>query len=244
MSSDPHTEAGARSCGAAKNPVFTHVAPFAVWLLLMSLLTAEPARNYALRTVACAALLIYLKPWESYHEHFRFHHVPLGIAAGLLVFALWVLPESSWLAGKWPAAADFYSRLFLGPAESVVQAESPPFAPEVCGWTLSIVRVVGSCLVIAVIEEYFWRGFLYRTLIDSKFTEVGMKVFAPIKFLVVVVLFGLEHGDRWFVGMLAGLCYGLLMIKTGTIRVPVIAHVVTNMALGIYVLATGSWQFW
>jgi len=35
-----------------------------------------------------------------------------------------------------------------------------------------------------------------------------------------------------------------LLKYTGDARTCVIAHATTNLALGTYVLATGSWQYW
>ena len=42
---------------------------------------------------------------------------------------------------------------------------------------------------------------------------------------------------------MAGVLYGLLAIKKG-LGASVVAHVTTNLALGLYVLQTGNWQFW
>jgi CAAX prenyl protease-like protein len=44
--------------------------------------------------------------------------------------------------------------------------------------------------------------------------------------------------------VVAGLAYALLYVRTGKLWVPVIAHAVTNGALGIWVLATRQWAFW
>ena len=44
--------------------------------------------------------------------------------------------------------------------------------------------------------------------------------------------------------MIAGLAYAWLYVRTGTLWAPVIAHAVTNGALGAWVVATGRWQFW
>jgi len=36
----------------------------------------------------------------------------------------------------------------------------------------------------------------------------------------------------------------LLYVRFGRLWVPVIAHAVTNGMLGVWVVATGNWQFW
>lgn len=42
----------------------------------------------------------------------------------------------------------------------------------------------------------------------------------------------------------AGLIYGELYRRTGSIWIVILAHAITNAALGVYVLMTGSWGFW
>ena len=91
---------------------------------------------------------------------------------------------------------------------------------------LKLVRLVGSAFVISVAEELFFRRFLMR--------------FAG--FWWMVLLFAVEH-DRWLAGAFAGLLYGWLALRKGLLSA-IVAHVVTNLALGIYVLETKNWQFW
>ena len=64
-----------------------------------------------------------------------------------------------------------------------------------------------------------------------------------LAFAVVAVLFALEH-SRWLVGLAAGLFYGGLAVKTRDIWAAIIAHVTTNLLLGLYVLKAGAYQFW
>ena len=45
-------------------------------------------------------------------------------------------------------------------------------------------------------------------------------------------------------GIMAGVFYNLLLYWSRSIYVCIIAHSVTNLLLGIYVIRTGSWQFW
>ena len=94
------------------------------------------------------------------------------------------------------------------------------------GAALLAVRLFGSAFVISVAEELFFRRWL-----------VG---FAG--FWWMVGLFAVEH-DRWLVGAAAGIVYGLLYLRRG-LGAATVAHATTNLALGVWVLATGQWQFW
>jgi len=168
------------------------------------------------------------------------------MAVGLLVFVVWVGLETAWVGRRWPAL----QRVYLGFTGGICKlggASAPAgdmnWAPVACGWPLITVRLLGSALVIATIEEFFWRGFLYRFRWHGSFLETNLGAFSGTRFALVACLFGMEHG-RWVAGIVAGAAYALLAIRTKDIWTAVVAHGVTNLALGLYVLATRSYQFW
>jgi uncharacterized protein len=118
-----------------------------------------------------------------------------------------------------------------------------PYSPDVCGWPLALARLAGSTLVISPIEEFFWRGFLYRWMLGRHFLNVSIGRFDWIALAMVSVVFGFEHAE-WLAGIVAGLVFGWVMIRTRDIWAACIAHATTNFLLGVYVLWTGSWQLW
>ncbi len=222
--------------------VAAHVAPFAVWLLLMAAPGEPAAWKYALRVVAGLALCLALRPWRWY-EPPCLGHVAAALFGGGLVFLLWVAPESPWLRvpESWRVAYLTWAVFPLGDLPE--GPDAGVYAPAVCGWPLTLVRLLGSVLVIAVIEEFFWRGFVYRWLLDRDFTSVDMGLFHAGFFLLTALVFGLEH-HRWLAGTVAGLVYGGLVLWTRDIWAGVMAHVCTNLLLGIYVLWFGAYAFW
>ncbi len=117
------------------------------------------------------------------------------------------------------------------------------YSPAVCGWPLTLVRLAGSAFVIAVAEEFFWRGFLCRWIQNIDFLDVDIGKFAPFAFFVTVALFGAEHTE-WLMGALTGVLYGLFFLRTRDIWAAAVAHVTTNLLLGVYVLVFGAYQFW
>ena len=190
------------------------VAPYALWMLLMAVLPSTP-QSYAIRTAAVAAVLA-IALWRlSAAGAVRFRigltNAATGVAAGLLVFAVWILPEQF----DWA----FYQRFCIVGDGSASSASGAGFA-------LLAVRLVGSAFVISVAEELFFRRWLLG--------------FAG--FWWTVALFAVEH-DRWLVGAFAGIIYGLLAMRRG-LGSAIVAHVATNLALGIWVLATKQLQFW
>jgi CAAX prenyl protease-like protein len=238
-------ESAAAPAESPSRAIWAHVAPFVGWLALMHFLDVKqlsPAMAYALRTVGCLALLLYFRPWRWYAAP-SLRHVPLALGIGVLVFVLWVAGESAW-AGRLPALQELYLRWCVLPfGELREPITETPYAPAVCGWPLTAMRILGSGLVIAVIEEFFWRGFLYRWLLGLDFTRVDPGAFKPMPFVVVAVVFGAEHAE-WLAGVVTGLLYGWLFVRTRDIWAAALAHVVTNLLLGLYVVHSGSYQFW
>lgn len=202
----------------------------------------EPAAwKYAIRAAVSLVLLLWLRPWRWY-EPLRIRHLPAVFAVGVLVFVVWVFPESLWM-DRWPDLKALYAKWILF-SSAGAEAGLSPYAPEICGWPLALAKIAGSAFVIAAIEEFFWRGFLYRWLLDRDFVNVGLGVLQPAMFFACSLAFGIEHGNRWLVGFIAGAVYGLLLIRTRDIWAAVVAHVVTNLLLGLYVLAMGAYGFW
>ena len=226
--------------GEAKAAAWRHVMPFVVWVVVMSLPLPDHAWRYALQTGAGLAALLAARPWRYYAPP-SIRLMPLAVTVGVLVFAVWVLPESPWIK-RMGGLCDFYMR--YGVRQNGAIAASPsPYAPEQCGWIFSLVRLAGSAFVIAVAEEYFWRGFLLRWMKGHPFTAIPPRQSGWGLLVAGSFIFGMEH-SRWLMGGLAGIAYGLLYIRTGDLWTAIVAHVTTNYLLGLYVLATGAYGFW
>lgn len=210
---------------------FFKILPYGVWMALMALLP-QTAGAYAVRSAACAVCLCVaaaalrrrapeggeragLAAWTRG----RARGVFCGIAAGILVWMAWVAPETSALYREW---------CVIG--ETAISAPSP-YDPAVCGWPLTLARLAGSAFVIAAAEELFFRDWLYGWL------GADWKAFAWM-----VALFAVEH-NRPVVAALAGAAYGLIALRRG-LGAAIVAHMTTNLALGIQVVATGDWAFW
>ena len=116
-------------------------------------------------------------------------------------------------------------------------------SPAAVAWALIAVRFIGAAMVVPILEELFWRSFLLRYIINPDFKQVALGTFSWFSFVAVVILFGLEH-HRLIQGMIAGAIYTALVVRQKSLRGCIVAHGVTNLGLGIYVLATQSWAFW
>ena len=110
-------------------------------------------------------------------------------------------------------------------------------------WLLVAVRCTGAVLIVPVMEELFWRSFLMRWVQRPGFvtvdpTQVGLRAV-----LISTFMFVLVH-PLWLAAALAGLAYAWLYVRTGRLWTSVIAHAVTNGALGAWVVFTGNWGYW
>ena len=208
--------------------------PFAVYigfLALAPILTRvfgaafDPRWLYAAQVgLAAAALAACWRRYGELHEAPAPAGLAAGAAVGALVFALWI-------------------NLDFGP---LVLRSSEGFDPTTDGrveWRLALTRLAGATLVVPVMEEVFWRAFILRWLHRPRFLDVDPREVGWQPLLISSAVFATEH-HLWFAGLLAGLAYGWLYIRTGNVWVPVAAHAVTNGLLGWWVLATGSWTFW
>lgn len=226
------------------NPAFYRYIPFAVYITFIAL-------DQVIRFLAGQGFLIlgettlyYLYPVKvlvvgyllyRYRKEYReltfkeMANFPATLAvcgAGLLVFFLWIQMD-------WTSAVT-----------GTPQGFNPTLLPGRAGQALmTLFRVAGAVLVVPIMEELFWRSFLIRYIVDSNFEKVRIGTFTWGSFLLTTVLFGVEH-DYIYAGMMAGVVYNLILYKTRSLAQCVLSHAVTNLALAVYVISTGNWQFW
>ncbi len=223
-----------------QSPAFKRILPFAVYMVLIFLFDLlKPimpegvltdnftAITYPIKILAVTAILIYF--FRSYDElsfdNLKAAHVLGALATGVVVFVLWI--NMDW---------DFAT---LGSSE----AYDPRILPGKTYYAFLAVRLAGAALVVPLFEEIFWRSFVLRYIINQDFTVVKIGAFTWMSFIISSLLFGSEH-YLWLAGIMAGVFYNLLLYWSRSIYVCIIAHSVTNLLLGIYVIKTGNWQFW
>lgn len=217
---------------------WARIAPFAVFMLLLALRGAAPADGswgfdprwlYAVSVVVVAALLLVWR--REYGELARqlapsAHEVLWAVAVGLLVFVLWIQLDAPWMTLGTPSAG-FRSVTAYG------HLDGPLIA----------VRWIGAALLVPVMEELFWRSFLMRWIDAPTFQGVDPRRVSARAIVLSTFVFTLAH-TLWLAAAIAGLAYAWLYRHSGKLWLPVIAHAVTNGALGVWVVATGNWQFW
>jgi CAAX prenyl protease-like protein len=226
MNKNALSASGINSPGLIMRYYTPHIVPLILlgfFIYVGPLLDVSKAVVYPLQTIAVAASLIFY--WKVYREEVRFETDLMSVVAGVAVFFIWVLPE-----GLYPQ---------MGKSEfnpyDLAQGRTVYF--------LMAFRLLGAAFVVPLVEELFWRSFALRFLIKSDFKKVPLGQFSWLSFVGVSVAFGFEH-HRWLVGIMAGMIYALVLYRSKNLFSPILAHTVTNLLLGLYVIATGKWDFW
>lgn len=192
-----------------------------------SLLLSKPEFwIYPLQTCVCGAALVFF--WKRY-DFGTGGGWMAALAAGLLALALWLAPQ---ILLKLPPRTDGFN--------PTVFADSPRLY-----WLTVMARFARLVIVVPLVEEIFWRGFLMRYLIREDFEKIPAGTYSPPSFFGVATLFMLVHSMAdWPAAFLTGLIYNGLLVRTKNLFTCIAAHAVTNLGLGIYIMTTHQWGFW
>ncbi len=216
-------------------PALVRALPFALFIALLALRGVVDGSGtlhwlYALQAGATAAALALL--WHHYRE-LREHTgaAPLlqglaAVAAGLVVFVLWITLTDDWMRVGEPVAG------FI-----------PVNADGTLQWPLIAARLAGAALVVPVMEELFWRSLVMRWIDRRDFLSLPPREVSLYALCVSSAVFALAH-DLWLAGLIAGLVFGALYRWTGRIWHAIVAHAVANLALGLWVVQQRAWGFW
>jgi CAAX prenyl protease-like protein len=219
--------------------------PYALFLVVTQIGTffepVGPLVAYPVKLLACGALILVFLRRGSYPElgtgerpepgtGYRWSMMPVDVAVGVGVFLLWIAPESiGWLK--------------LGESS---------FDPAAGGEGLRVpnvvIRLLGAVLLVPFMEELFIRSFLPRFIDayedeEKDWRDLPIGRFTVFSFVATAVLFGFAH-NRWAVGIATGVVYNAYLLWRRSLGSVIVAHAVTNLVLGIYVLETGYWTFW
>jgi CAAX prenyl protease-like protein len=166
--------------------------------------------------------------WPAYSLA-RPKRIILGILIGIGVFVLWILPQT--LLGFPARLEGFDPSLFVN--------------QPLLYWGTLIFRFLRLVLVVPLIEEIFWRGFLLRYLIDEKFDRVSFGTFSWVSFLIVSLAFGFSHSrPDWIAAILTGMLYNGVAYWSKSLSTCVLTHATTNLLLGLWIMRTQQWGFW
>jgi exosortase E/protease (VPEID-CTERM system) len=188
-----------------RDPAAAYLGPFLAVLGVSMLTVAFAGKGdqlYPVRLIAAGATLWLFR--GSYQE-LRPSRPWQATALGVAAFGGWLLLAQ--LQGS--------SALSIGPVGPGLWA-----------------RAVDSLVVVPIVEELAFRGYLLRRLQAFDFLQVRQ-----ISWLAVLgssVLFGALHGEHWLAGTVSGVCFALTFCRGRSVGDAIIAHAVANTLLAAH----------
>ncbi len=239
-----------------------HVVPFAVFMGFLLVLQATgygfewdhpvapwwrrwPAQwIYPLQAVTCFVLL--LRWWKVYELRWEPGKIALGIAFGAIGIGVWLLPTT--LYDRLGMTGEVVGwRAWLGLAARTDGFNPWVFDTPLAGWASLVMRFFRAAVVVALVEEIFWRGFVMRLVLDWH-GDYWRQPFGKHSWLSFAVVTGLFVGVHQAPDRLAALVYGsltyLLCVKTKSLSACVAMHATANFLMGCYIIAYGKYGLW
>ena len=236
---------------SGKNPWIVCLLPFIVFSIVTSLEpTAETPGGagiglaiayqyypwvYTAKIVLTTLAMLFLLPG---YRRFPFKVSGLAVLVGVVGVVVWVgickLNIERTVLGPLGLGRliDMGARSGYNPFEQI---------DSVAGaWTFLAVRFFGLVAVVAIIEEFFLRGFVMRILVERDWWDVPFGKVNAAAVVAGTVVPMLTHPELvaaavWF-SMITW-----LMVRTRNIWDCVVAHAITNGLLGVYVVCYGDW---
>ncbi len=246
-----------KSLNAREQDLFSvYVLPFAVfmgWTLLLQLASPllawdHPAAPwwrqapeqivYPLQTLTAGWFVWRVRRRAAWNWSPR--GVLLGAAAGLLGIGIWLLPA-------------FCARYLPDCLLADPGLKSGGFNPAAVfgdhrGWIAAAyaMRFARAVIVVACVEELFWRGFLMRFFIDRDHPQkVPVGTASVLSWLATTLAFMFVHkpGDYAAAFLYGSLAY-ILVVRTRSIGAAVAMHATANLIMGIAAITWGMPGLW
>jgi uncharacterized protein len=217
------------------HPAVPYVLPFVVFLAFLAAAPYLAWPPVVLLTVWPAATGAAIWAFSRRLLSFRFVSFFPSVLVGIGVFAVWIAPDL--IVAGWRQHWLFQNSL-TGELKTAL-------GPGVYSDPLVLVlRTLRAVVIVPIVEELFWRGWLMRWIINPRFETVPLGAYTAFSFWAVAVLFALEHGPYWEVGFIAGAIYNGWIVRTKSLPDVILAHAVTNACLCLFVVLTGRWEYW
>ena len=153
----------------------------------------------------------------------------MALFAGSAALVIWISPQAFF--GATPRVDGFNPHFFAG--------DGPAY------WVNLLARFFRMVVIVPLVEELFWRGFLLRYCVRDDFQNVPVGTFTWTSFLVVTVAFCFEHTPPdWVAALFTSALYNAVAYRSRSLLACVVAHAITNLLLGLYILKTQQWGFW
>ena len=251
--------------GHSKDPAHlarAHIAPFGVFmgfLVVLQVVTAwigwdhpeapwwrrDPAHfMYPLQSLVCLGLLWHYR--KAYSFCWQWKWLLPAVVMGAVGIGFWLLPTALYDAWGMEGEAEGWLA-WLG-----VDARTRGFDPHIFESPAAVAvtvffRFLRAVVVVAFVEEIFWRGFLMRFVDDWEGDYWRQPFGRPtwISYLVTTLAFVFAHASDDYAGAFVyGSLTWLFCVWSKSLGACVLMHAVANLLMCLYILHTGKYGLW
>jgi CAAX prenyl protease-like protein len=239
-----------------------HVIPFAVFMGFMLVLQLvavrfewkhpdapwwrqDPAHFiYPIQSLTALAVLWFYR--GNYSFGWSLKWTLAAILFGAVGIGFWLLPTTLYdhlgLTGRSSGLIHY-----LGVEARLEGFDPGVFKNPAAYWTALWLRFFRAVIVVALVEEIFWRGFLMRFVCDwegdywkQPFGRAHWK-----SYLIVTAMFMLAHAPVDYAGaFIYGSLTWLLCVWSKSLGACVVMHATANLLMGLYIMAYGKYGLW
>ncbi len=161
----------------------------------------------------------------------------LSVGVGVVGFFVWI--GFYWLDNRLLGIGTMFppSRAAYNPYREL--AHDPTWMKQ-----FLVIRFFGLVALVPLIEEFFLRGFLMRYIDDPDWDEIPLGEAGTWALVGIPIYAAMTHPNELVSAVIWFSMVTWLYLRTKSIWNCVIAHAVTNLMLGIYVVNWGKWELW
>jgi uncharacterized protein len=239
-----------------ESPWLVCLLPFVVFMLLTSFEPGPPPADgseektpwhginisyehypcvYSVKILATAAAMFFV--WPGSRKYSR-RLTWLAVGVGVVGVVLWVVLAQ--LQHFFTKDSDIDWIRSLGSRSAYNPLKELRDQPALA-YGFLLVRFIGLVVIVPVIEEFFLRGFLMRFVQADKWWDVPFGTVTPLAIAVGTGVPMLMHPGELVAALVWFSMVTWLMMRTRSIWDCILAHAITNLLLGLYVVNSGEW---
>jgi len=206
--------------------------------------------EYLLMLIQLMVVLPMLLYWRKYYEwNFRKGWL-LAVIGGVVGIGIWIAPTHFYTAMELNAKGgedpSWYKWFGLAPRAEGFDAGIFEQGSSAY-WVAIVGRFLRAVVLVSLVEEIFWRGFLMRFILrpDGNYWKVPFGEFSWMSYGVVTVAFMLVHAPLdWLGAFFFGSVMYYVAWKSKSLFACVLMHGVANLIMGWYAFAFEKYGLW
>ena len=204
---------------------------------------------YPLQSILCLVLLFLFR--KNYTLKWNVSAIGFGSLMGVVGIAFWILPTHLHMVLGYEGEQEGVLKWFgvmprydgFNPQDLADKFDGSPAVY----WATLLLRFFRAVVIVSLVEEIFWRGFLMRFLLDPDrdYWKVPFGKPAWISYSVVTGAFILIHQPVDYLGafIFASIMYWVA-VRTKSLMACVVMHGVANLVMGVYAIHYGKYGLW